>query len=178
MFLLFSRFPATLGIPLPALSPPTHYSPGLPPPCPPPQTKTARGQFLARSTWATFVHINFFFCPQFLLLTNFKIICYNIVSHGYHFLFLSVFFIITAVCLFAALFEIQLKKNVLRPEDQSRGFSSTDKAQLGYSFWILLGAAGVLLLCPLIILMKKVHCTHYFKTRKHEISNVDGVMLY
>lgn len=94
-----------------------------------------------------------------------------------HFLF-SVFFVLTSVCLFAALFEIQLKKNVLQPQDQRRGFSSTDKAQLGYSFWILLGSAGVLLICPLIILMKNIHCTHYFKTRKHEISTVDGVMLY
>ena len=90
----------------------------------------------------------------------------------------SVFFVLTSVCLFAALFEIQLKKNVLQPQDQKRGFSSTDKAQLGYSFWILLGSAGVLLICPLVILMKNIHCTHYFKTRKHEISTVDGVMLY
>lgn len=91
---------------------------------------------------------------------------------------LAVFFVIISACLFAALFEIQLKKNVLQPQDQQRGFSSTDKAQLGYSFWILLGAAGVLLLCPLIILLKNVHCTHYFKTKKREITNVDGVMLY
>jgi len=91
---------------------------------------------------------------------------------------LAFFFVLTSVCLFAALFEIQLKKNVLQPQDQKRGFSSTDKAQLGYSFWILLGSAGVLLICPLIILMKNIHCTHYFKTRKHEISTVDGVMLY
>ena len=84
----------------------------------------------------------------------------------------------TSACLFAALFELQLKKNVLQPQDQSRGFSSTDKAQLGYSFWILLGAAGVILICPTIILMKKVHCTHCFKAKKHEISTVDGVMLY
>ena len=85
---------------------------------------------------------------------------------------------IISACLFAALFEIQLKKNVLQPQDQQRGFSSTDKAQLGYSFWILLGAAGVLLLCPLIILLKKVHCTQCFKTKKGEITNVNGVMLY
>ena len=91
---------------------------------------------------------------------------------------LAVFFVIISACLFAALFEIQLKKNVLQPKDQQRGFSSTDKAQLGYSFWILLGAAGVLLLCPFIILLKNVHCTHYFKTKKHEITHVDGVMLY
>jgi len=91
---------------------------------------------------------------------------------------LAFFFLLVSACLFAALFEIQLKKNVLQPLDQKRGFSSTDKARLGYSFWILLGAAGVLLLCPLIILLKNVHCTHYFKTKKHEITNVDGVMLY
>ncbi|CAH3116956.1 unnamed protein product [Porites lobata] len=91
---------------------------------------------------------------------------------------IAFFFVIISACLFAALFEIQLKKNVLQPQDQQRGFSSTDKAQLGYSFWILLGAAGVLLLCPLIILLKNVHCTHYFKTKKHEITHVDGVMLY
>lgn len=90
---------------------------------------------------------------------------------------IAFFFVLIPVCLFATLFEVQLKKNVLRPLDQKRSFSSTDKAQLGYSFWILLGAAGVLLLCPLIILLKNCHCTH-FKTKKHEISTVDGVMLY
>lgn len=87
-------------------------------------------------------------------------------------------FVMTSACLFAALFELQLKKNVLQPQDQSRGFSSFDKAQLGYSFWILLGAAGVILICPTIILMKKVHCAYCFRAKKHEISTVDGVMLY
>lgn len=87
-------------------------------------------------------------------------------------------FLMISTCLFAALFELQLKKNVLQPQDQRRGFSSTDKAQLGYSFWILLGAAGVILICPIIILIRKVHCTYCFKAKKHEISTVDGVMLY
>lgn len=87
-------------------------------------------------------------------------------------------FVLVSTCLFAVLFEIQLKKNVLRPLDQKRGFSSTDKARLGYSFWILLGAAGVLLLCPLIIWIRNCHCFHHFKKKKHEITTVDGVMLY
>ncbi|XP_029191644.1 clarin-2-like [Acropora millepora] len=87
-------------------------------------------------------------------------------------------FVLVSICSFAALFEIQLKKNVVRPLDQKRGFSSTDNAHLGYSFWILLGAAGVLLLCPLMIMMKNCRCLHYFKKKKHEITTVDGVMLY
>lgn len=90
----------------------------------------------------------------------------------------AVLFVLVSICSFAALFEIQLKKNVVRPLDQKRGFSSTDNAHLGYSFWILLGAAGVLLLCPLMIMMKNCRCLHYFKKKKHEITTVDGVMLY
>ena len=91
----------------------------------------------------------------------------------------AVLLLLIAVCLYAALFDIQLKKNVLRPEDQKHGFSSMERARLGYSYWILLGSAGVVALCPLVIYLNKCHITHYFKTSKsHETRTTDGVMLY
>ncbi|XP_020898187.1 clarin-2 [Exaiptasia diaphana] len=98
------------------------------------------------------------------------------IVHGLAFIMLLV-----AVCLYASLFEIQLKKNVLRPEDKKVGFESTGRARLDYSFWMLLGSAGVVLLSPLLFLLSKVHLTHYFKTShqtKEPAPTDHGVMLY
>lgn len=104
----------------------------------------------------------------------------NIVSKVFR--SILVLLILVAVCLYAALFEIQLKKNVLRPEDNKVGFESTDRARLDYSFWILLGASGVVIISPCIFLLSKLHLTHYFQTssRTKEPAQTDhsGVMLY
>ena len=86
--------------------------------------------------------------------------------------------LLVAACLYAALFEMQLKKNVVRPTDKDNGFSSADKARLGYCYWILLGSVGVIALSCVIILLHSIHITHYFKTTKPKERTADGVMLY
>ncbi|EDO37104.1 predicted protein [Nematostella vectensis] len=92
---------------------------------------------------------------------------------------IALVFLLTAACLYATLFETQLKRNVLRKQDQQDGFSSTDRARLGYSYWILLGSAALVIISPLALLLSKIHVTHYFKTNKpKEMATADGVMLY
>ncbi|XP_031554298.1 uncharacterized protein LOC116291281 [Actinia tenebrosa] len=88
--------------------------------------------------------------------------------------------ILVAVAVYGILFESQLKENVLRPDDKRHGFDSTGLASLEYSFWVLLGAAAVVLLSPFIFLLSKAHLTHYFKTspKACEAAVADGVMLY
>lgn len=85
-----------------------------------------------------------------------------------------------AVGLYGILFESQLKDNVLRENDKKLGFTSTGLASLEYSFWVLLGAAVVVLLSPFVFLLSKAHLTHYFKTspKAREAAVADGVMLY
>lgn len=82
--------------------------------------------------------------------------------------------------MYGILFESQLKDNVLQTEDKKLGFSSTGLARLEYSFWILLGAAGVVLLSPFVFLLSKAHLTHYFRgsPQAREAAVADGVMLY
>ncbi|XP_013378705.1 clarin-3 isoform X2 [Lingula anatina] len=88
-------------------------------------------------------------------------------------------FTFITVILFVVLFLTDLKNNVLEAKEIGIGWSSKDRTEVGYSFWLIVAATLCYLLNILFVIISGTQCKVFRKSKSHVNQNAsDGMMMY
>ena len=80
--------------------------------------------------------------------------------------------------LFLVLYFVDLKENVLSPKDSKDfNWTSVDRAQLDFSFYMVVVASALFMVNIILVLLSGVNCRPRYRANLNEKA-LDGVMMY